>query len=143
MSFSHMIRINYASLEPFLHAPIFGTRLYSTAGSTYQWCLQTASVIWGQFALLLLQEGRIHKTWPIAQVSELHHARYLLQPRALELFMYNHASALLSFETPKASSHTIFPPALSASPFFPVGEASLVPPHLPPPLSPICLLYCN
>ena len=54
----------------------------------------------------MLQEGRIHKTWPIAQVSELHHARYLLQPRALELFMYNHTSALLSFETPKASGHT-------------------------------------
>ncbi len=41
--------------------------------------------------------------WPIAQVAELHHARYLLQPRALELFLYNHSSALLSFETPKVS----------------------------------------
>ena len=41
--------------------------------------------------------------WPIAQVAELHHARYLLQPRALELFLYNHSSALVSFETPKVS----------------------------------------
>ena len=41
--------------------------------------------------------------WPVAQVAELHHARYLLQPRALELFLYNHSSALLSFETPKVS----------------------------------------
>ncbi|KAL3142038.1 hypothetical protein ABBQ32_004670 [Trebouxia sp. C0010 RCD-2024] len=47
------------------------------------------------------KEGRTHKVWPIAQVSELHHARYLLQPCALELFMHNHASALLSFQSPK------------------------------------------
>ena len=51
--------------------------------------------------LWLLQEGRTHKVWPIAQVSELHHARYLLQPQALELFMHDRASALLSFQTPK------------------------------------------
>ena len=50
-----------------------------------------------------LQEGRSHKVWLVAQVAELHHARYLLQPRALELFLYNHSSALLSFETPKVS----------------------------------------
>ena len=55
---------------------------------TYKWCLQ---------------EVRSHKVWPVAQVAELHHARYLLQPRALELFLYNHSSALLSFETPKVS----------------------------------------
>ncbi|KAL0021859.1 hypothetical protein WJX77_009077 [Trebouxia sp. C0004] len=47
------------------------------------------------------KEGRSHKVWPLAQVAELHHARYLLQPRALELFLYNHSSALFSFETPK------------------------------------------
>ncbi|KAL3153518.1 hypothetical protein ABBQ38_011849 [Trebouxia sp. C0009 RCD-2024] len=52
------------------------------------------------------KEGRTHKVWPIAQVSELHHARYLLQPCALELFMHNHASALLSFQSPKASGFT-------------------------------------
>ncbi|DBA78126.1 TPA: hypothetical protein ACH3X2_008097 [Trebouxia sp. C0005] len=58
---------------------------------------------------LLPQEGPVtkakevssHKVWPVAQIAELHHARYLLQPRALELFLYNHSSALLSFETPK------------------------------------------
>ncbi len=50
-----------------------------------------------------MQEGRTHKVWPIAQVAELHHARYLLQPRALELFLYSRSSALLSFETPKVS----------------------------------------
>lgn len=54
----------------------------------------------------MVQEGRTHKVWPIAQVSELHHARYLLQPCALELFMHNHASALLSFQSPKASGFT-------------------------------------
>ena len=54
----------------------------------YKWCLQEVSS---------------HKVWPVAQIAELHHARYLLQPRALELFLYNHSSALLSFETPKVS----------------------------------------
>ena len=53
--------------------------------------------------MLHLQEGRTLKVWPIAQVAELQHARYLLQPRALELFLYDHSSALLSFETPKVS----------------------------------------
>ena len=51
----------------------------------------------------MLQESRTHKSWAIAQICELHHARYLLQPRALELFLYNHSSALLSFENPKVS----------------------------------------
>lgn len=54
-------------------------------------------------SILCLQEGRTLKVWPIAQVAELQHARYLLQPRALELFLYDHSSALLSFETPKVS----------------------------------------
>lgn len=54
--------------------------------------------------LLALFDGqgqRTHKSWPIALIAELHHARYLLQPRALELVLSNRSSALLSFATPK------------------------------------------
>lgn len=50
------------------------------------------------------QGGRTHKSWPVAQIAELHHARYLLQPRAIELFMSNGSSALLSFATAKVCS---------------------------------------
>ena len=54
------------------------------------------------------QGGRTHKSWPVAQIAELHHARYLLQPRAIELFMSNGASALLSFVNAKVRAPDSF-----------------------------------
>jgi hypothetical protein len=35
------------------------------------------------------------------QLAELHHARFLLQPAALELFLADRTNALLSFDSPE------------------------------------------
>ena len=40
---------------------------------------------------------RTHKRWPLTQLAELHHARFMLQPCALELFLANCTTALLCF----------------------------------------------
>ena len=45
--------------------------------------------------------ARAHKRWPLAAMAELHHARFLLQPSALELFLADRANALLSFPSPE------------------------------------------
>ncbi len=48
-----------------------------------------------------LQAARTHKRWPVPQLQEVHHTRFLLQPRALELFFSDRSTALLSFEDSK------------------------------------------
>lgn len=45
--------------------------------------------------------ARAHKRWPLAALAELHHARFLLQPSALELFLADRTNALLSFPSPE------------------------------------------
>ena len=57
-------------------------------------CHSICFVLSGQ---LPLQAGRQHKRWPIAAITEVHHARFLLQPFALEIFLADRANALLSF----------------------------------------------
>ena len=54
--------------------------------------------------LCLLQTGRVHKRWACSELSAVHHARYLLRPAALELFMADRSNALLSFASPKVSA---------------------------------------
>lgn len=41
---------------------------------------------------------RTHKRWPISGITELHHARFLLQQSALDLFLADRSNALLNFE---------------------------------------------
>lgn len=44
----------------------------------------------------------VHRRWAIADVKELHHARFLLRPSALKIFMLDRSNALLNFPTNKA-----------------------------------------
>jgi PH domain associated with Beige/BEACH len=48
-----------------------------------------------------VQAGRVHKRWACAELAAVHHARYLLRPAALELFLADRSNALLSFPSPK------------------------------------------
>ncbi|KAK9824084.1 hypothetical protein WJX72_007613 [[Myrmecia] bisecta] len=41
--------------------------------------------------------SRTHKRWPLGRITEVHHARYLLQPNALEIFLADRSNALLNF----------------------------------------------
>ena len=50
---------------------------------------------------VLLQGRRVHKRWAIAAVKEVHHARCLLQPSALEIFLHDRSNALLNFASNK------------------------------------------
>ena len=43
----------------------------------------------------------MHKRWACAELAAVHHARYLLRPAALELFMADRSNALLNFASPK------------------------------------------
>lgn len=43
------------------------------------------------------QGPRLHKRWAMEEVVAVHHARYLLRPTALEIFMSGRKSALLAF----------------------------------------------
>ena len=43
--------------------------------------------------------ARTHKRWPLAALLELHHARYLLQQTALELFLQDRCGAGCSVST--------------------------------------------
>jgi hypothetical protein len=42
-------------------------------------------------------QSRTHKRWALAAISEVHHARYLLQQSALEIFLNDRSNALLNF----------------------------------------------
>ncbi|KAK9806574.1 hypothetical protein WJX73_003713 [Symbiochloris irregularis] len=44
---------------------------------------------------------RTHKRWAIAAIKEVHHARFLLQPSAMELFLHDRSNALLNFSSSK------------------------------------------
>jgi hypothetical protein len=44
------------------------------------------------------KSARTHKRWPVCAITELHHARFLLQQSALELFLADNSNALLNFE---------------------------------------------
>ncbi len=44
----------------------------------------------------------MHKRWASADIASVHHARYLLRPAALEIFLADRSNALLSFPSPKA-----------------------------------------
>ncbi len=46
--------------------------------------------------------GRKYKRWRVASLVEVHHARFLLRPFALEFFMADRANALLSFPSSQA-----------------------------------------
>ena len=52
---------------------------------------------------------RTHKRWPLAQLAELHHARFLLQPCALELFLADRTTALLCFPSQEVCLPGSFP----------------------------------
>lgn len=52
--------------------------------------------------------ARTHKRWPLAQLAELHHARFLLQPCALELFLADRTTALLCFGSPEVCQLAAF-----------------------------------
>ena len=62
-----------------------------------------------------MQAPKTHKSWPIALIAELHYARYLLQSRALELFLSDRSSALLSFKTPKVCCSAAQPCIISCA----------------------------
>ncbi len=42
--------------------------------------------------------ARTHKRWPVSAITELHHARFLLQQSALEIFLGDRSNALLNFD---------------------------------------------
>lgn len=42
--------------------------------------------------------ARTHKRWPVSAITELHHARFLLQQSALEIFLADRSNALLNFD---------------------------------------------
>jgi PH domain associated with Beige/BEACH len=46
-----------------------------------------------------LRGVRTFKRWPVASLEEVHHARFLLQPSAVELFFSDRSSAMLNFES--------------------------------------------
>ena len=46
----------------------------------------------------------MHKRWQLAALREAHHARFLLRPSALELFMADRSTALLNFPTAKVGA---------------------------------------
>lgn len=46
-------------------------------------------------------QARMHKKWAVAAIKEVHHARFLLQPSALELFLVDRSNALLNFASNK------------------------------------------
>lgn len=41
---------------------------------------------------------RTHKRWAVSAIIELHHARFLLQQSALEIFLADRSNALLNFD---------------------------------------------
>ncbi len=43
--------------------------------------------------------ARTFKRWPVASLVEVHHARFLLQPSAVELFFSDRSSAMINFES--------------------------------------------
>lgn len=50
---------------------------------------------------------RTHKRWAVSAITELHHARFLLQQSALEIFLADRSNALLNFDG-NAVRHTAF-----------------------------------
>lgn len=50
-----------------------------------------------------LRGTRTFKRWPVAALVEVHHARFLLQPSAMELFFSDRSSAMLNFESAEVS----------------------------------------
>ena len=51
-----------------------------------------------------MQVPRVHKRWQLASLREAHHARFLLRPSALELFMADRSTALLNFPSAKVGT---------------------------------------
>lgn len=45
----------------------------------------------------------MHKRWAVSELVAVHHARFLLRPAALEIFLADRSNALLSFASPKVS----------------------------------------
>ncbi|KAK9905588.1 hypothetical protein WJX75_002584 [Coccomyxa subellipsoidea] len=50
--------------------------------------------------------ARTHKRWPVSAITELHHARFLLQQSALEIFLADRSNALLNFDGNEAMMET-------------------------------------
>lgn len=46
---------------------------------------------------------RVHKRWAVAELVAVHHARFLLRPAALEIFLADRSNVLLSFASPKSA----------------------------------------
>lgn len=46
--------------------------------------------------------ARTHKRWAVGAITELHHARFLLQQSALEIFLADRSNALLNFDGSQA-----------------------------------------
>ncbi len=54
---------------------------------------------------LLQGGGKKYKRWRVASLVEVHHARFLLRPFALEFFLRDQANALLSFPSAQVLPH--------------------------------------
>jgi hypothetical protein len=80
--------------------------------------------------------GRKYKRWSIASMVEVHHARFLLRPFALEIFLADQSNALLNFPTSQVQTSSPHPPSRNKHPTPPHSKPfHSTSPHAKPPHS--------